>query len=418
MYQQSKFMAVCQIVYKSQNALQTKRDLHNLCYTAKFIERGWWVVVRRVQSIGHPLRWGLLWPLLWGVLIALLLCLKPATVQAQDSPGTTIPATTEEASGIPELRRVKVSFFLNSITNIDNKNGSYDVDCYLDFYWFEPLLEGKLLEDVDSATLWDPVLEAVNSQQYEMKLIGYANSLEPRTNLRLSYRLLGTFYNKFDLDRFPFDRQTFTLQLESGEFDSSQLLFDFIEVESPTVYGDRPVVHPAPKGKYLAPDFSIAEWTIEDAQVIQQIRVLPYDKSSWAQFRVDLPAVRQWNGYFWRILFQLFLVQALFWAVLFLKSQNLQYRLLLLFTLLMVAVIFNLVLLQNLPHTAYLTFMERYMLLTYAAGALTALVTVVISLLHQSGANEAGLRINTLSRLLYPVLMIVSNGLLFWYVLG
>ncbi|GEM_PF-1502137 len=414
MYQQSKIMAVCQIVCKSQNALRTKRDLHNLGYTAKFIERGWWRTARRAQSIGHPLHW----MLLWALSIALLLCLNPAIVQAQDSPDATNPAAAEATSAMPELRRVKVSFFLNSITNIDNKNGSYDVDCYLDFYWFEPLLEGKRLEEVDTATLWNPFLEAVNSQYYQMNLISYANSLEPRTNLRLSYRLLGTFYNRFDLARFPFDRQTFTIQLESGEFDSSQLLFDFIEVESPTVYGDRPVVHQAPKGKYLAPDFSIPEWTIEDAQVIQQIRVLPYDKSSWAQFRVDLPAVRQWNGYFWRIFFQLFLVQALFWAVLFLRSENLQYRLLLLFTLLMVAVIFNLVLLQNLPHTAYLTFMERYMLLTYAAAALTALATVVISLLHQSGADQVGLRVNALSRLLYPVLMIVSNGVLFWYVLG
>ena len=363
--------------------------------------------------------------------LAVHLGLQPAIAQAQDqtqAPAqgitattvltTTGPTTTSGVLAIPELRRVKISFFLNSITNIDSKNGTYDVDCYLDLYWFEPALEGKQLADLDPETLWNPILEPINSQDYEIQVIGYANSLEPRTNLRLSYRLLGTFFNRFELARFPFDQQTLTFQLESAEFDSNALLFDFMETESPTIYGDRPVVFSVPSGKYLAPDLTIAGWTLGDTQVVQQIHVLPYDKSSWAQFRVDLLVTRQWQGYLWRILFQLGLVQTLFWAVLFIDSRHLHYRLLLLFTLFMLAVIFNLVLLQNLPATVYLTLMERAMLLTYTAGALTALLTVVINLLHQSGADQLGLRINHVARISYPLILVAANGLLFWYVLG
>jgi Neurotransmitter-gated ion-channel ligand binding domain len=387
---------------------------------SKIVECGWRVMAHPSHAFRHRV--------CWAVLMGALLCFIPTFVQAQDTqaqeepaqqaPSDTTSATADNIAVVAELRRVKVSFFLNSITNINDKNGSYDVDCYLDFYWFEPQLEGKRLEDVDPADLWSPALEPVNSQNYQMTSLGYSNSLEPRTNLRLSYRLFGTFYTKFDLEKFPFDSELFTIQLESGEFDSSQLLFDFIEVDSPTIYGDQPIIQTVPQGKYISPDFNIPDWTVGDVQVLQLIHVLPYDKSSWAQFRIDLPATRQSSGYLWRILFQLFLVQALFWAVLFLNSQNLHYRLLLLFTLFMVSVIFNLVLLQNLPHTAYLTFIERYMLLTYSAGALIALVSVVINQLHQRGADAAGLRLNALSHLLYPLLLIAANGLLFWYTLG
>ncbi|MFZ4657771.1 MAG: hypothetical protein ACOYNY_12210 [Caldilineaceae bacterium] len=355
----------------------------------------------------------------WVLLLAILFSLHPTTAQAQ-TPGEETPATTdpETAADAPTVRRVKVSFFLNSISKIDSKNGAYEIDCYLDFYWFEPALEGKTLADIDPETLWNPVIEPVNSQDYQFKLLGYANSFEPRTNLRLSYRLIGTFFNEFDLAAFPFDRQTFTLQLESGEFDSNQLLFDFIEAQSPTIYGDRPVLYPVPRGKYLAPDFSIPEWTLEDTQVLQLIRVLSYDKSSWAQFRLDLTAVRQWQGYLWRVLFQLFLVQVLFWTVLFIDSQQLSHRLLLLFTLFMLAVIFNLVLLQNVPHTAYLTWLERYLVLTYAAGALIAALVVVISLIQPERSDGWGARLNAQARLGYPVLLLIANGLLLWFGLG
>lgn len=180
----------------------------------------------------------------------------------------------------------------------------------------------------------------------------YSSSLEPRTDLQFLLWLIGTFNGLFDLRRFPFDQQLFTFQFESQQFDSSQLLFDFVAIDTPTVYGDEPVINPVAKGKYLAPDLHVPGWTIGDVQVVQQIHVLPYDKSSWAQFGVDILATRQWQGFMFGVFFSNFSCCKLsFSTVLFLQSHNLFARLLLLFTLLLVTVVFNFITLQNAPHT-------------------------------------------------------------------
>ena len=359
------------------------------------------------------------------LLFCLLLVFKPITVQArpasapgaQDTPVSAQPTETEEEAGVTELRRVKVNFFINSISHVNDEAGTYDLDCYLDFYWYEPALEGKRVEDVDQATLWDPLLEPINSLSYQLLGRSYANSLEPRTNVRLSYRLVGVFRNEFDLRKFPFDDQIFTFQIESSEFDSSQLLFDFIDDDSPTIYGDQPLVNSVAQGKYLAPGFQIPAWTVNDLQIVQQIRVLPYDKSSWAQFRVDLPATRQSGSYVWRVIIELMLLLTFCWGVLFLESHLLRYRLLVLCILFMATVLFNFLLQQNQPSTPYLTFPDRYMLLAYGAIGLLSATVVVVKLLHERSLDGLAQRVNNMARLLYPVLMVVVNAIIFWYVL-
>ena len=332
--------------------------------------------------------------------------------------GGNTAATEEEEVGMAELRRVKVNFFINSISHVNNEAGTYDLDCYLDFYWYEPALEGKRVEDVDPSTFWEPQLEPVNSLNYQLVGRSYTSSLEPRTNVRLSYRLIGTFYTDFDLRKFPFDHQVFTFQLESAEFDSSQLLFDFIDDDTPTVYGDQPLVNSVARGKYIAPDFQIPEWSVTDLQIVQRIRVLPYDKSSWAQFRVDLPATRQSDSYLWRVIIELMLFLTVCWGVLFLESQLLRYRLLILCLLFMVIVLFNFLLQQNQPRTPYLTFPDRYMLLAYGAIGLLSATVIVIKVLHERGQEALAKRVNTLARLLYPVLVLLANALIFGYVLS
>ena len=360
-----------------------------------------------------------------GLLFCLLLAFKPITVQArpadapgaQDTPVGAQPTETEEEAGVDELRRVKVNFFINSISHVNDEAGTYELDCYLDFYWYEPALEGKRIEDVDQTTLWEPLLEPINSLNYQLLGRSYANSLEPRTNVRLSYRLVGVFRNDFDLRKFPFDDQVFTFQVESSEFDSSQLLFDFVDDDSPTIYSDQPLVNSVAQGKYLAPGFQIPAWTVNDLQIVQQIRVLPYDKSSWAQFRVDLPATRQSSSYVWRVIIELMLLLTFCWGVLFLESHLLRYRLLVLCILFMTTVLFNFLLQQNQPSTFYLTFPDRYMLLAYGAIGLLSATVVVIKLLHDRSQDHLAQRVNNMARLLYPVLVVAVNAIIFWYVL-
>lgn len=367
----------------------------------QLVDLGWLVVLGVMLALLHPNR------------------LHAAALSQETNPDTsTQQSTTSAEQPDTELRRVKVNFFINSIHHVNNEAGTYEVDCYLDFYWYDATLAGKRVEDVDPETIWEPAIEPVNATDYQLNLISYTSSLEPDTNVRASYRLIGQFYSEFKLQKFPFDQQVFSIQLESGDYDTSQMLFDFVGSDGPVDYSSSPVVQSVDRNKYLSPDLAIQEWTIDDVQVMQLVRVLPYDKSNWSQFRVDVPVTRLWNSYVWRAIIELFLLQILFWNVLFLDGNDLHYRLLLLFSLFMVTVVLNFVMIFSLPRTPYLTFLDIYVLLGYVMGSLLVIVTLVIYLLHQRGNANAAKRLNQLALRFYPVLLLVTNATLFWLVLG
>lgn len=128
---------------------------------------------------------------------------------------------------------MKVNFFINSIRHVDSSAGTYDINMYLDLYWYDPALEGTTVEQVDPTTLWDPQIELVNAQTSNILFQMYASSLEAETNVRSSYRIIGTYIGRFDLHKFPFDQQTLVITMSSFTHDSSEVLFDFLTLDQP-----------------------------------------------------------------------------------------------------------------------------------------------------------------------------------------
>ena len=84
----------------------------------------------------------------------------------------------------------------------------------------------------------------------------------------------------------------------------------------------------------------------------------------------------------------------------------------------MATVLFNFLLQQNQPSTPYLTFPDRYILLAYVTVGMLGATVVIIKLLYERERDLLAQRLNNLARLVYPIVLIIVNVILFWNVLG
>jgi hypothetical protein len=380
------------------------------------------VSVRNLSYRYHPLftvvlLCVLLWPAATGVM--------PRRVMAQqDQPTDSAPAQTSqgEASAVTsesvQLRRVKVNFYINSIQNIEDEAGTYVIDFWLDLFWRDPALAGKTVDEVDPVLLWNPRIEALNSSDLTVIYQSYVDSFEPDSNVYLSQRLVGTFTNVFELERFPFDRQWLVITLESAIFDSNRVLFDFLGADQEIIYSEKPFIFPVPLGKYISTEFSLSEWSLLQANVIQQIHVLPYDKSSWAQFRIELELERQSQAYVLKIMLVFALIMLLGVTVFAIALSELRYRLLALFLLLLAAITFDFTRLQNSPLVSYLTLLDIQVLLCYFVLGLAIAAVVLTTLQHKRGQTNLAERLNQGAAIGYGVLVLLINLGLGWYGLG
>lgn len=346
---------------------------------------------------------------------------RPTPLWAQQDQPTQTPPAAEPATANAgaaaaiQVRRVKVNFFINSIHALDDETGSYVVDFWLDLYWADPALNGKTVDDVNPAMLWNPQVAALNSNNLTTLYTSYADSFEPDTNVYLSQRLVGTFTSAFDLHRFPFDQQQLELQFESNEFDSNRLLFDFLGADQEIIYSEQPYSFPLPLGKYISPEFSLRNWLLTGADVVQQIHVLPYDKSSWAQFRIEIQIERQSRPYVLKIILVFGLLMTLGATVFVINLSELRYRLLAFFMLLMTAVTFDFTRLQVSPHAPYLTLLDLVALLTYCLFGVAIGLVVLIAIQNKRGALVQAERLNLLAVGVYCLLMLLISVGLGWY---
>ena len=359
--------------------------------------------------------------LLWMAFLLWLIATATPVARAQQEPTTDNPPPVVQGQGgavtaeSVQVRRVKVNFFINSIYAIEDESGSYAIDFWLDLFWRDPALDGKSVAEVDLALLWNPEIQAINSQDLTVLYQSYADSFEPDTNVYLSQRLVGVFTAPFDLSRFPFDQQHLTIALESHEFDSNRLLFDFLGADQAIIYSETPFVFPLPLGKYVSPEFNLREWLLTTAQVVQQIHVLPYDKSSWAQFRIEVALQRQSRPYVLKIMLVFVLIMVLGATVFAIHLRELRYRLLSLFLLLLAAITFDFTRLQVSPRTSYITLLDLQALLCYLLLSLAIGAVVLIAWQNKNGSSPLARLLNIGATIGYISLVILLNLALGWY---
>ncbi|MFM7171875.1 MAG: hypothetical protein ACKO4U_02415, partial [Caldilinea sp.] len=305
------------------------------------------------------------WPLLFCLS---LLLLTPAAAQA------TPPRQTETQPS-SQIRRVKVNFFVLSLQDIDSERSTYRVDLYLDLYWDEPALRGRSLADVDESTLWNPQIYLPNARSSETLFAFYSDSLEPNTNLRMSYRIVGTYDGNFDLRKFPFDSQELVVAIESEKHDNNTLVFEYLtnDTAQPEARLDSPLVRAVPLGVHVASTVQLNEWKLTGAQSTQALKMLEYDKSLWPSFQIGLAIERNSEASLWKIFALTALLMALGWSVLWIDPQETRFRLLVLFTLLLATVVHDLATTALRPHVPYLTFADLYFLAAYALYGVLAL---------------------------------------------
>ena len=134
---------------------------------------------------------------------------------AEDVPATVtqaIATTPAPASSGPEA--VTVGVFINDIQELDFRNHSYAVDLYVWFRWRDPALNpAKTMEFMNRFAPNDHARETTYAEPKKM----------PDGSLYNVIRDQGRFSTKFQLERYPFDRQVLSVIMEDAESSGTQL---------------------------------------------------------------------------------------------------------------------------------------------------------------------------------------------------
>ena len=314
--------------------------------------------------------------------------LLPELFRTADTPVATGPPSSTEP--MP----VEINLQITELDNIDELNSQFRFEGYGDFRWCDPRMAFDATAEAQNVRRYFGLNGDIPYWNVNLAIANSIGAIE--TTRRLieihsdgNIRVSGYFNSKvavpFDLRRFPFDEQTFEIQIESFTYNN--------EVVRLVTGNDR---------VSFSPDLYLSEWQITgiEAHVEQTTNVR--DRVPFSRAVVKLHVAREWGFYVYKLWVPLLLIVGLSFSIFWMRDESLAGRTRISATAFLTVVAYQFAISGNLPKVAYLTIMDRLMVASFVLIALTAVQSMAVDKLRKSQPERAT-RLDRTSRWLFPL---------------
>jgi hypothetical protein len=289
-----------------------------------------------------------------------------------------------------------MAFFVSEVREIDAVHDDYAFRGYVRSTWCDPRMAFDPAEagtdervtfgsaaEQEMQRNWFPSgfpVDRVGRMDVTDRVLRVRHDGTVQSNINISLRVAADF----DLRRFPFDRQRLELPVESFRWSEDDLVF--VADPAATDFGH---------------DFSIPEWRIERVGTrLESSRALRGDKP-FSRLVLEIDIARKWRFYLWKILLPLVIIVSLSWSIFWMSEERVAGRSRITATGVLTIVAYQFVVAEDLPRIAYLTLLDKVMILSFVLLAVTVVQSLIVAR-YQDHDMPRAVRIDRISRLLFP----------------
>jgi Neurotransmitter-gated ion-channel ligand binding domain/Neurotransmitter-gated ion-channel transmembrane region len=294
---------------------------------------------------------------------------------------------------LPENRPVvvKVGLYVSNLAEINQGSETFDVAGYLFYTWRDGRLAynakqmGTNARTVKLEDIWHPAVEMVNFK--ESKASDTTVTIAPDGTVTAQERFSKTLSSGLDLRRFPFDREHLQVVIES-------LLYPLNDVR-----------FTADKGKLaIGKDsfVSLSEWTIQGIQGLDGKSFFPPEQQDYSRVTMDVSIQRNSGFYLFKVMMPLFLITIASWGVFWIDAKEFSTQITIAFTNLLTVVALLLVVNDSLPRVGYLTFMDGFTMLCFAAILVVIVELIWVHRWESRDDHDQAQKIHVMARWIVP----------------
>ena len=291
--------------------------------------------------------------------------------------------------GAPTL--VAVGLFIVEVTEVNEVDNTFTIEGFMDQVWCDPTRVSEpepLTDDVAAARLgrgWNPNITFVDEIgtpiTENQELTVFKNG-----TVEYKQKFNVTLEESYDLRRFPFDRQTLRIELES--FDWTATYLELRSRRDMVAFSER---------------FEIPEWRAVAVDVYTKQQKEARDREKFSELVVTLDVDRESGFYVWKILVPLVLLVAISWSVFWMSGESLAARIGISFTGILTVVAYQFVIDRVLPKVSYFTLWDTIVLLSFVLMGLTVAINVLQAVLRIRRRDELANEIDATARVAFPV---------------
>jgi hypothetical protein len=275
------------------------------------------------------------------------------------------------------------------VDDIQTADQTFHANVYVELNWHDPRLThentGRVLMNLNE--VWHPNIQFVNQQRLWSTIPDMVH-VSPDGEVTYAMRVWGSFSQSYDLHKFPFDKQVFTIQLVEAVYTIDQVILE---------------QHPKHKSgiarRLSLPDWDILSWNAES----RPYKASPEYEESASGYSLTFQAKRHTGYFIVKVILPLILIVAMSWVVFWIDPQELGAQLNVAVTTMLTLIAYRFAVGRDLPHVSYLTSIDYFILGATFLVFFSMVEVLIISSLAKNNNLPMASAIDRWSRVLFPL---------------
>ena len=315
------------------------------------------------------------------------------------------PALIERPAPDSGPTEISVGMWVVDISSIDSAQQTFTAEIAVVLRWKDPRLAhtGNGVVRYPLEQIWHPRVGIVNETNSVSRKM--PNSVEVEPDGTLTYRQLyaGAFTQPLRLQSFPFDRQTFRVQLVAVRYQSNEVTF----------VPDQVWIRDGLKGAGgISPSVTLPDWTIEKWKLKPLVYALaPHHQ--YSSYAFEFTASRNVQHYLLKVILPLVLIVIMSWAVFWIDPINASAQVSIAMTSMLTLIAYRFAIDSQLPVLPYMTRLDVFILASTLLVFFSLIEVVATIIFDNTQKKKRAVRIDRYCRVIFPAIFVIASIAIF-----
>jgi len=315
------------------------------------------------------------------------------------------PALIERPTSGNNPTEVSVGIWIVDISNIDSAQQSFTAEIALVLRWKDPRLAhtGSGVVRYPLEQVWHPRVGIANETASVIRKLPEWVEVEPDGTLIYRQRYAGAFTQPLRLQSFPFDRQTFRIQLVAVRYRPNEV--KFVPDQAWIREGLR-------QASGIASSITLPDWTVEKWDA----RTLPYTLAPGLEFSgyaFEFTAARNVGHYVLKVTLPLVLIVIMSWVVFWTEPTNSNTQFSVAVTSMLTLIAYRFAVDTQLPRLPYMTRLDALFLTSTLLVFFSLIEVLATTILDNNQQTERAKKLDRYCRVIFPAVFLLASIAIF-----
>jgi hypothetical protein len=301
--------------------------------------------------------------------------------------------------------QVSVDIFFVDINSIDSAQQTFTADIAVVLRWKDTRLAhtGSGVVHYPLDQVWNPRVVIVNETNSVNRRLPESVYVDADGTVLYRQRYVGAFAQPLRLHSFPFDKQTFRVQLVAIRFSPDEVKF---------VPDQKWIDAGLKQAGGISASITLPDWTVENWDIKERTYALAPGLED-AGYAFEFTASRNVEYYILKVILPLVLIVIMSWTVFWIQPSETGPQLSVAITSMLTLIAYRFAIDSQLPRLPYMTRLDVFILTSTCLVFFSLIEVLITTILESNRQAERAKNIDRYCRIIFPVIFITTSIAIF-----